>query len=411
MSIQRLSQFSPPRSHAVNPPNSIAALRSAARPALLSSSLCSLEGSCHSYLRKFWDFFVHLFRSFLRFFGLIEKSRSLSPKEREYRIREGAANIRARLARAFQNAQDQMAGEIDKPFRYLHPQSRVFHGQELKIGKYDVGLCHAQGRREEMEDEHLAKAFTLVIQGKRYPIQLFGIFDGHGGRTAARFIRDHLYRHLERALIKYNPNGLNEVGIWNALKMTFVRLNQEFKAQYENIEKTSGKWKGFISDEEGSTATVAIILDGKIFTANVGDSRTVLDNYGVPIQLSEDAKPGEPRYERGVQNRGGKVILKDVPRVNGDLAVARSIGDFRLKGAISARPKITVLPLSEIKEGSHLVLTCDGIVDVCSTRQLVEGVHAHRGDKPRVLAEDIVYSAYKAGSDDNLSALVVELKS
>jgi len=365
----------------------------------------SVKGS--SYLWKIWRSLTHTFRAFLEYFGL----RTLSPEEREHRHREGAKNIQDRLARELDYAQEQMTSEPNKSFLYLHSNLRPFRGEETTVANYRVGLCHAQGRRDEMEDEHLVKSFALFIGGKKYPIQLFGIFDGHAGGTASRFVRDHLHHHIERALVKYNSNGLTDVGIWNALKMAFVNLNEDFKTHYGHVEKICKKrGKCFVADREGTTATVAMILDGKLWTANVGDSRTVLDNDGDPIQLSEDAKPDGVRYLRGIQHRNGTVVQRDVPRVNGSLAVARALGDFGLKGAVSARPKITVQPLSTIQPNSHLILACDGIYDVGSTKQIVQGVHAHRNASPKTLAEDIVFSAYKAGSDDNLSALVVKLK-
>ncbi len=58
---------------------------------------------------------------------------------------------------------------------------------------------------------------------------------------------------------------------------------------------------------QGTTATFALTLNGKLWTANVGDARTVLDQQGVPLQLSEDAKPDHPRYRRGIEHRGGHI--------------------------------------------------------------------------------------------------------
>ncbi|OGN58689.1 MAG: hypothetical protein A3C42_01330 [Chlamydiae bacterium RIFCSPHIGHO2_02_FULL_45_9] len=56
----------------------------------------------------------------------------------------------------------------------------------------------------------------------------------------------------------------------------------------------------FNEPQSGTTATVAMILDGKLWTANVGDSRTILDNG---IQLSEDAKPTDTHYRKGIENQ------------------------------------------------------------------------------------------------------------
>ena len=68
-----------------------------------------------------------------------------------------------------------------------------------------------------------------------------------------------------------------------------------------------------------------------------------------------------------------------------------------------------MIPLSEIELGTHLILACDGIYDVASTRQVAQGVKGDKDGSSMQLAQNIVHSAYMAGSKDNLSALVVKL--
>ncbi len=92
-----------------------------------------------------------------------------------------------------------------------------------------------------------------------------------------------------------------------------------------------------------------------------------------------------------------------------DSSFARALGDAEIQG-VSARPKITKKPLSSIEEESHLVLTCDGVFDVASTKQIVSAVHEHKQESAKTLAEEIVASAYLTGSTDNISALVVKIK-
>ena len=319
--------------------------------------------------------------------------KSLTGEERENRMRQGADLIQRKLKQEFTFAQKQMKGEKDYgPFFY---QIGALGSPETEIiGPYQVGICHAQGRRPTMEDEHLTATFNLEIGGTTYPVQLFGIFDGHGGVQAAQYLKTHLGEKLKQKLLELNPQKLSDEGIWNALKMTFVEMNKEFQ------------------EESGSTATVALSLDGKLWTANVGDSRTILvKRNGEILQLTEDAKPSDPRYVQGIKNRGGYVQLYDCWRVNGILAVGRAFGDHGIGPGMSTRPKITQIPLNQIPAGSHLVLACDGIWDVASTRQIaLSACFNHSEDQPTALAQNIVYSAYQAGSTDNLSAMVVQFR-
>lgn len=356
--------------------------------------------------RDAWQAIVNFFKSLFNCFGLFSRSATspaISPSERENRLSKNEASIHRSLEAQMQRNAEQMANEPVKQFQYLNAANSdldatgPWNAHEEQVGNLQVGVAHAKGRRPAMEDEHLAASFDLMLRGRRYPVQLFGIFDGHGGPMASRFVRDRLQQKLQETLVEFNQNGLSEAGIWRALKMTCVRLNRDFKNLF-----------GADANNQGTTATIAMILDNHLWTANVGDSRTVLDNNGTPVQLSHDAKPDDERYRKGIEHRGGEVVHFDVPRVNGDLAVARAIGDHRLNGAISARPKITEIPMSEIRDG-HLILCCDGIYDVSRTVDVVAAVHANRAFSPETLAKNIIYSAYQAGSGDNLSALVVKI--
>lgn len=363
---------------------------------LFQSTLLEGPGQCFrrvtDCLKHAWEAIVHFFKS------LFSGSATLTAHQREWRL-PAAETVKDRLARQMQRTMEQMAHEPAKQFRYLEAPLD-WHAHQEMVGGLEVGISHVQGRRRSMEDEHLATCFNVKVAGKEYPIRLFGIFDGHGGAEAAKFVRDHLQSKLQNALVEYNLQGLNDAGIWNALKMTCVRLNQDLGMHNQEI-----------AENQGTTATIAMILDEKLWSANVGDSRTVLDNGGTPVQCTEDAKPADSRYRRGIEHRGGRVQFNGgAPRVNGDLAVARAIGDQRLNGAVSARPKITMKPLAEIKLGSHLILACDGIYDVSTTVDTANATHQHANRTACGLARNITYSAYEAGSGDNLSAMVIKIK-
>jgi protein phosphatase 1L len=309
----------------------------------------------------------------------------LTPHMREARLRS-ASLIPAKLQKQFELCQKQAKEEPDKAFQYMiAPDIFTPDIHTQQIAGHEVAVCHFMGRRANMEDEHLATTFELNLGGNLYPVQLFGIFDGHAGREAACYVKRNLENKLKETLHEFCADGLTDDRIWNALKITFVKLNEEFP-HYRS----------------GTTATVALILDGKLWTANAGDSRTILDNG---IQLSEDAKPSDPRYAKGILNRGAGIVDD---RINGRLAMARAIGDHDV-GGVSARPKNTIYPVRDLPLGSHLILGCDGIYDVSSTRQIAAAVRDHKDNPIDQVAKNIVYSAFRAMSYDNLSLMIVKL--
>src|SRR5262245_56993979 len=90
-----------------------------------------------------------------------------------------------------------------------------------------------------------------------------------------------------------------------------------------------------------------LIAGNKLYVANVGDTRALLRRGGKAVRLTYDHKPYNPEEVKRIRDVGG-FVSGDVGRVNGVIAVARSIGDF------CAYPSLSVYPLTSIlKTLSH----------------------------------------------------------
>jgi protein phosphatase 1L len=115
----------------------------------------------------------------------------------------------------------------------------------------------------------------------------------------------------------------------------------------------------------GTTASIVVLFQDHLLVANVGDSRVVLccssafirhnndmkrNIITIPVQLTVDHTPHDLEERIAVENKGGYIIQDGVLRVNGKLAVTRSLGDFALKDVISSRPDVTVLRLKQKTE-------------------------------------------------------------
>ncbi|CAG7887936.1 unnamed protein product [Brassica rapa] len=110
----------------------------------------------------------------------------------------------------------------------------------------------------------------------------------------------------------------------------------------------------------GSTTVTGIPIDGqKLMVAKFGDSRAVMSRNGVVHQLSVDHEPSNER--RYIEKRGGFVsnIPGDVPRVDGQLVIAKAFGDKRLKIHLSSEPDITHQAVGDQNE--FIVFASDGI--------------------------------------------------
>jgi len=124
-----------------------------------------------------------------------------------------------------------------------------------------------------MEDSHIADLKNLG-QGK----YVFGVFDGHGGMEVSEFVK----RHFVKELVK-NQNfkdGNYEKALYeNFMRMDEIMLKQDGKKELLNIKKENGE-DGTNESFAGCTANVCLIVDGKLYVANAGDSRTLLSHGG-----------------------------------------------------------------------------------------------------------------------------------
>ncbi len=266
----------------------------------------------------------------------------------------------------------------------------------------EVGIAHLQGKRDYQEDRHIAGKFNINIQGRLEEVKLAGICDGHGGDVCSSFVAKNLQRKLAELLPayleKYKEQG-EEVAIFNALKIAFVDLHDEYSTKFQGA---------------GTTVCSLMSFHGHLWIANVGDSRAVLCQNGKVLDLTEDASIAVPRYRKAIEKRGG-LILEGMNRWGLEgIEPARVIGDAKNRG-VDPRPKITDLTQEEIqmivdqKGEAELVIACDGLWDVASSKQVATTLHRHKGqlsDK----AEFLVKKAFASGSGDNISAEVINLK-
>ncbi|KAK9282547.1 hypothetical protein L1049_005468 [Liquidambar formosana] len=139
-------------------------------------------------------------------------------------------------------------------------------------------------------------------------------------------------------------------------------------------------------------------------------------------ELTRDHHPDRDDERSRVETAGGYVLeWGGVPRVNGELAVSRAIGDvsFRSYGVISAPEVTDWQPLTA--NDSYLVAASDGIFEKFSSQDVCDllwEVHSHRTVRSELstsclhsLADCLVNTAFEKGSMDNMAAVVVPLRS
>ncbi|XP_057423128.1 uncharacterized protein LOC130717044 isoform X3 [Lotus japonicus] len=139
-------------------------------------------------------------------------------------------------------------------------------------------------------------------------------------------------------------------------------------------------------------------------------------------ELTSDHHPDRDDERMRVEKAGGQVIYwAGLPRVNGQLAITRAIGDvfFKSYGVISAPEVTDWQPLTA--NDSYLVVASDGVFEKMSVQDVCDLLwEVHRFSNMRSecapsssysLADFIVNTAFKKGSMDNMAAVVIPLES
>lgn len=251
-----------------------------------------------------------------------------------------------------------------------------------------VGFSEAQGNRSTMEDAH-----TMIEKFGGKPNQaFFAIYDGHGGRQVADFVKDRLHTNLLRHL----NSG---VAPQEALKMAYEETDRQ-------IQNTNA----------GATAVTAFIRGRKLFIANAGDARAVLNRDGIAVRLSYDHKPTDPEEMKRIIAAGGTVRGGYIEKADkSGVAVARAFGDKDFKPMVTAEPYIA--PETDLfPPDNFLILACDGVWDVMNDQEAVDLIknepdpqRASELLKNEALRRAQEYQKTNPKFGDNISVMVVKL--
>ncbi|CDI98338.1 integrin linked kinase associated [Echinococcus multilocularis] len=242
-----------------------------------------------------------------------------------------------------------------------------------------VGTAAEKGERDEMQDEHLSipdfgdKVAAGAYSGEAQRIGLFGIFDGHGGARAAQFAKQRITEQLST---KFPSGGLSQIekDIKRITIDIYKKTDEEF---LKEASRQRPHWK------DGSTATTVLLVNNTLYIANIGDSaavmarrreaegggKTVLESLA-SLRLTRDHTPLDPS-ERERLTRISNIRIID-GRVNGQLEVSRSFGDYQFKRhGVSCLPDVKKYELVGGRD-RFMLIACDGLWKCFSPQEAVE---------------------------------------
>lgn len=176
----------------------------------------------------------------------------------------------------------------------------------------DIFVGRWRGKRPHMEDEHIVCPSTNI----------FGVFDGHGGSAASKYIKRRFtaeYEEIFHNLLMNNNYSSIDLLTSDALEKTFIKLDQDI---YDR------------SMDSGAVGVVVKMNSDKIYCTSIGDSEAFivmndgtikkisvthsLSNHSEYCRYTDTVSPLKPRV--------GSVL-----RTHSGLMPTRTIGDHVYK--------------------------------------------------------------------------------
>ncbi|XP_042518279.1 uncharacterized protein LOC122092049 isoform X3 [Macadamia integrifolia] len=337
--------------------------------------------------------------------------------------------------------------------------------QDVTVGIVAVFDGHNGFEASEMASKLLLEYFTLHIY-----FLLDGIYSSVLKKSMGRLLHEGELAVDFHVLNWDRDLGSSYRSKW-VLPEIFDRtfhmeiLKESLLRAIHDIDSTFSKEALRNNLKSGSTATIVLIVDGQVLAANVGDSKAFLCSEEIqssqeargslsklykrrrrsgvisPVkgdgslklatsdrvthffvkELTRDHHPDREDERSRVEAAGGYVVeWGGVPRVNGELAVSRAIGDvsFKSYGVIPAPEVTDWQPLTV--DDSFLVVASDGIFDKLTTQDICDllwDAHVESNEKSKSfsscmhsLADCIANIAFEKGSMDNMAAVVVPLR-
>ncbi|CAD8080016.1 unnamed protein product [Paramecium sonneborni] len=242
-------------------------------------------------------------------------------------------------------------------------------------------------------------------------IHLFFVCDGHGqnGQFVSNFIQTNLPNNIRKDKIQLQSSQIKEV----------------LQRSIQNISNNVNK-QAFDTNFSGSTLNGIILQDnGKMYSFNVGDSRTVIgkfNGYGQKFksyQLSVDHKLTIKKEQQRIIQSGGRIdtfydqngnpIGPMRVWVNGTqypgLAMSRSIGDQVAQSVgVSSIPDIVEYQLAY--NDKFIVIASDGIWEFLDNQIIVDIVAKYyQENNIEGASEELLRVAYRMWTIDDESVV------
>ena len=306
----------------------------------------------------------------------------------------------------------------------------------------DLAFGAQLGANAPCEDAFFIQNITLL----NYEGIFLSVFDGHGGDKLSKYANLLLYPYFLESfnLNKFEPNLNRRIIL--SLKQAYERIEHEFLKIAFNERLNHN----YLYSQVGACAISAIIINKKIFVANLGDSKARLfyiSNKRIKNKNDvEEIKVKKLSKVFNIRKKSEQIAYrakfpkdKDIiqcydPKacyVKGALQPTRTLGDYSLKYLyfnlndmsdnslyekyqkyfngpyISSIPDIQIL---DIKNNfKYLIMGTDGLWDVVKSREIASIINTKYDDAKNITYELMNLAMIKYSLENNMNGNYLDI--
>ncbi len=264
--------------------------------------------------------------------------------------------------------------------------------EEVSVGKggtFLVGRASHVGKVRGRNEDMLFTLESTILQDEGYlPFGLFIVADGMGGHKGGqlasslttRVVADWIVREVYLPSLMGETQSAGQRPINEALIEAVVAANA---AVHE------------AAPEAGTTVTCALLLGANAYIAHVGDSRAYLVNRTNIRRITRDHSLVDRLIELG-QISPEEALTH--PQRN---VLYRAVGQA---GTLEVDTYLQSMP-----SNSYLLLCSDGLWSVVSDQEIVKIIS--NAPSPQVACQRLIKAANEGGGEDNITAVLVNIRS
>jgi len=249
------------------------------------------------------------------------------------------------------------------------------------------------GLVREKNEDRFTYAFYQVSETNLTPILLAVVADGVGGENAGEAAASIAVEIVPEQMEKGDINQPLQV-----LEEAFLTANREIFNQADTHPEHYGM---------ACTCICALVIDKRLYIANVGDSRIYLWRKDSLVQISRDHTWANEASSLGLpvgnginrKNPLGHVIIRYLgstlpPKV--DLGLYLKQDDDEEEALMNQG--------LELDKGDLVLLCSDGLTDMLSDLEIEKII---KDNKPEILVEKLTDAALRNGGEDNITLVII----